>query len=163
VLGGTALGGTVLGDTVSGGGIGLIDEDSVVGLEGGAGLPFVMDGVVIRGEQRGRQLGFPTANLRPPENRALPPNGVYAGRVTLDRFPGRWVGAVNIGVRPQFETALGLLVEVHILDFNGDLYGSRLHLELVAWLRDERRFDSVDDLVAQIQRDLEACREAVPL
>lgn len=122
-----------------------------------------MDGVVIRGEQRGRMLGFPTANLRPPADRPLPPNGVYAGRVGLDRFPGTWVGAVNIGVRPQFETALGLLVEVHILDFNGDLYGSTLHLEVLAWLRDERRFDSVDDLVAQIQRDLKACREAVPL
>lgn len=141
----------------------MLDEDSVIGLGEGAPLPFVMDGVVIRGEQRGRQLGFPTANLRPPTDRPLPPNGVYAGRVTLDRFPGCWVGAVNIGVRPQFETELGLLVEVHILDFNGDLYGSELHLEILTWLRDERRFDSVEALVAQIQRDLEACREAVPL
>jgi riboflavin kinase / FMN adenylyltransferase len=141
----------------------LIDEDSVVGLGEGARLPFVMDGVVIRGEQRGRLLGFPTANLLPPAGRLLPPNGVYAGRVTVDRLPGRWVGAVNIGVRPQFETALGLLVEVHLLDFDGDLYGARLHLELLAWLRDERRFDSVEALVAQIQQDLEACREAVPL
>ena len=141
----------------------MIDEGEVVGLGEGARLPFVMDGVVMRGEQRGRQLGFPTANLAPPADRRLPPNGVYAGRVTLDRFPGCWVGAVNIGVRPQFETALGLLVEVHLLEFNGDLYGSRLHLELVAWLRDERRFDSVDALVAQIQMDLEACREAVAL
>jgi riboflavin kinase / FMN adenylyltransferase len=141
----------------------LIDEGEVVGLGEGARLPFVMDGVVMRGDQRGRQLGFPTANLAPPTDRPLPPNGVYAGRVTLDRFPGRWVGAVNIGVRPQFETALGLLVEVHLLDFNGDLYDSRLHLELVAWLRDERRFDSVEALVEQIDKDLKACRQAVML
>lgn len=141
----------------------MIDEDDVTDLRGRGELPFVMDGIVIRGEQRGRQLGFPTANLAPPAGRTLPPNGVYAGRVRVQGLDGRWIGAVNIGVRPQFETALGLLVEVHLLDFDGDLYGKLLHLELVAWLRDEQLFASVEALVAQIDADLVACREAVAL
>lgn len=139
----------------------MIDEGEVSEFFGHAELPFVMEGIVVEGEQRGRELGFPTANLIPPAEMALPSHGVYAGRVTLSDRPGRWIGAVNIGVRPQFESVFGLLVEVHLLDFSGDLYGRRLRLELKARLRDELLFASVDALVAQIEQDLVACRAAI--
>lgn len=117
------------------------------------GAAFRIRGEVVGGDQRGRELGFPTANIVPDPKLACPGNGVYACRV------GEHLAAVNVGVRPTFGSDLRLLVEAHLLDFQGDLYGERLTVEFVERLRSEQRFDSVEDLVAQMHRDVESTRE----
>lgn len=119
--------------------------------------PFALSGVVEHGEKRGRELGYPTANLVPPPGHALPAHGVYACRA---RLPDGTVlpAAVSIGIRPQFETALGVLVEAYLLDFSGDLYGQRLELEFLSRLRGEERFDGVDALIVQMERDVDETR-----
>lgn len=119
------------------------------------GNPVYLEGIVVEGDHRGRELGYPTANLRFDYVSAMPPNGIYTGRVAV---PERGVGPnhpalVSIGVRPTFHRHGQRLVEVHLLDFDGDLYGARLELELFDRLRDEARFDDVDALVAQMHRD----------
>jgi riboflavin kinase/FMN adenylyltransferase len=123
------------------------------------GRPYRIDGRVVRGDGRGRGIGVPTANIEP-ENEILPELGVYAGRVALDDQPAvRHPAVVNLGRRPTFagqETVL----EAHLLRYGGDLYGRRLRLELLARLREERRFESVEALVAQIRKDA-AAAEAV--
>ncbi|MCK9249023.1 MAG: bifunctional riboflavin kinase/FAD synthetase [Solirubrobacteraceae bacterium] len=121
------------------------------------GDPFALSGIVEPGERRGRELGFPTANLEPPPGHALPAHGVYACRARIDGDEAR-AAAVSIGVRPQFESALGVLVEAHVVDWSGDLYGRPLELEFLERLRGEERFDDVPSLVAQIRRDVEATR-----
>lgn len=123
------------------------------------GAPFVIDGEVVHGDKRGRELGFPTANLVPAAGYVVPGHGVYACRV---RVGDAWVAAAtNVGVRPQFVTGRGELIEAYLLDWSGDLYGQRIRVELVARLRGERRFASVEDLVEQMSRDVEAVRAAV--
>jgi riboflavin kinase/FMN adenylyltransferase len=97
-------------------------------------------------------LGFPTANLIPPEGFAVPGHGVYACRV------GEHMAAVNVGVRPMFVTGRGELIEAYLIDFDGDLYGQTISIEFLKRLRGERRFDSVDTLVAQMHRDVEQTR-----
>jgi riboflavin kinase/FMN adenylyltransferase len=121
------------------------------------GTPFTMDGEVAHGDKRGRTLGFPTANLVPAEGYVAPGHGVYACRaVTADGAVH--AAAVNVGVRPQFETGRGELVEAYLLDFDGDLYGAQLRLEFLRRLRGERRFPSVEALVEQMGRDVDAAR-----
>jgi len=118
------------------------------------GHPYFLDGVVERGDGRGRSIGFPTANLRV-ENDLLPPHGVYA---TLAIVGGVTKPSVtNIGVRPTFDTAGGESVETHILGDDRDLYGERLRLAFVQRLRDERPFPDADALREQIEAD---CRQA---
>lgn len=121
------------------------------------GTPFVVEGPVAHGDKRGRTLGYPTANLVPREGYATPGHGVYACRVrTAD---GRWhAAATNVGVRPMFESGLGELIEAYILDFDGDLYGQPLRVEFLRRLRGEKRFESVDALLEQMARDVEATR-----
>lgn len=119
--------------------------------------PYTLGGTVVEGEQRGRTLGFPTANLLPPEGRVLPDHGVYACRATLDDGTVH-PAAVSIGVRPQFETRLGVLVEAYLLDYSGVLYGRRIDLEFLDRLRGEQTFAGVDELIAQIQRDVDETR-----
>jgi riboflavin kinase/FMN adenylyltransferase len=119
------------------------------------GAPFQLEGEVVHGDERGRELGFPTANLIPDEALACPGHGVYA--CLSDGRPA----AVSIGVRPTFQTGRGELVEAFIIDFEGDLYGSRMRLEFVERLRGERRFGTPADLVAQMHRDVERTREAL--
>jgi riboflavin kinase / FMN adenylyltransferase len=116
------------------------------------GAPFQLCGEVVRGDERGRTLGFPTANLIPDEALACPGHGVYACRADGH------AAAVSIGVRPTFKTGRGELIEAYLLDFDGDLYGEQLCLEFVERLRGERRFDSPAALAAQIQRDVERTR-----
>lgn len=109
-------------------------------------------GEVVQGDQRGRTIGFPTANLDP--RGPLPSDGVYA---VLTRIDGTLrAGVANLGVRPTFEA--GRSVEVHVLDFEGDLYGQTLRVAFVGRLRDEQRFDGLDALVAQLGRDVEQGR-----
>jgi riboflavin kinase/FMN adenylyltransferase len=124
------------------------------------GDPFVIDGEVVRGDQRGRTLGYPTANLVPREGYVTPGHGVYACRVrTAD---GVWhAAATSIGVRPMFESGLGELIEAHLLDFDGDLYGRQVRLEFRKRLRGERRFASVDALIEQMARDCQDARAVV--
>jgi riboflavin kinase / FMN adenylyltransferase len=117
------------------------------------GAPFVMTGEVVRGEQRGRTIGYPTANLVPDPRFVTPAFGVYACLAN-----GSIPAAVSIGVRPTFETRLGELVEAYLLDFDGDLYGSELELTFLERLRGELAFDGVEELVAQIERDVEDTR-----
>jgi riboflavin kinase/FMN adenylyltransferase len=114
--------------------------------------PFLVEGPVVQGDARGRDLGMPTANIEPPEGIVLPAPGVYAATAL-----GR-PAAVSIGVRPTFEEAGRLLVEAYLLDFEGDLYGERLRIGFLERLRDELSFDSVDELVEQMQRDVEDTR-----
>ena len=117
------------------------------------GEPFQLRGEVVRGDERGRELGFPTANLIPEEVLACPGHGVYA--CLADGRPA----AVSIGVRPTFNTGRGELIEAYVLDFDGDLYGSPLRLEFLERLRGERRFDTPEALVEQMRRDVERTRE----
>ncbi len=122
------------------------------------GRPFTLRAVVEHGDARGRELGFATANLRVDGGVLCPPAGVYAGSV---RTPdGRWwCGAVSIGRRPQFYDDGETLVEVHLVDFSGDLYGATIDVAFARRLRDQVRFDSVDDLIAQMGRDVAESRE----
>jgi riboflavin kinase/FMN adenylyltransferase len=117
------------------------------------GGPFLFEGEVVPGDRRGRDLGMPTANLVPDERYVVPGHGVYAA--WAHGFPA----AVNVGVRPTFETGRGLLVEAHLIGFDGDLYGETLRIAFVERLRGEKRFESVDDLIAQMNRDVEEAKQ----
>jgi riboflavin kinase/FMN adenylyltransferase len=112
------------------------------------GVPFMLEGTVVGGERRGRELGYPTANIVPDERLAIPGHGVYAA------FADGMPAAVNVGVRPTFESDLGVLVEAYLLDQDVDLYGKSLRVAFVERLRGEQRFDSVEELVAQMDRDV---------
>jgi len=121
------------------------------------GRPHELRGRVKHGDARGRTLGFPTANVEP-QTALVPPHGVYAVRA---RTNGTWHdGVANWGIRPMWQTRLPLL-EVHLLDFAGDLYGQDLRVQLVTHLRGEERFDGTEALVQAIQRDIAAAREAL--
>jgi len=127
------------------------------------GDPFQMRGEVVHGDARGRTLGYPTANLVPDERYCTPGHGVYACRAGIvgPDAEAWFTAAVNVGVRPQFDTGRGELVEAYLLDFEGDLYGQELRLDFVCRLRGERRFASVDALVDQMARDVERAEAVV--
>jgi len=119
------------------------------------GRPYTLRGPVLHGDERGRTMGFPTLNLGVSPDRALPPDGVYVADVTV---AGRtWHGATNIGMRPTFD-GVRRQIETHLLDFEGDLYEQTVELALLHRLRGEQKFAGVDELVAQIQRDVDATR-----
>jgi riboflavin kinase/FMN adenylyltransferase len=121
------------------------------------GRPYKIGGPVVVGFERGRTIGFPTANISVAATRA-PALGVYATRAHVgDRV---LKGATNIGRRPTFDAG-HVSIETHLLDFEGDIYGQRLDLEIVHRIREEMKFDSVDALVAQISRDVATTREAL--
>jgi riboflavin kinase / FMN adenylyltransferase len=121
------------------------------------GAPFAVDGEVQHGDKRGRSLGYPTANLVPVPGFVVPGHGVYACRVRLP--DGSLVpAATNVGVRPQFVTGRGELIEAFLIDWSGDLYGRRIRVEFLRRLRGERRFDSVEGLVEQMGRDVDQAR-----
>jgi riboflavin kinase/FMN adenylyltransferase len=120
------------------------------------GRTFAIEGTVVEGDRHGRELGFPTANLDT-NGLALPPNGVYAAHARLGQATHRSV--LNIGLRPTLANPEPTLqVEAHLLDFDADLYGQAMEIELVERLRDEQRFGSTDELAAQISRDIERAR-----
>jgi riboflavin kinase/FMN adenylyltransferase len=120
------------------------------------GAPFHMRGTVAHGDKRGRTLGFPTANLVPDPRLVVPDHGIYACRAQVDGETH--IAAVNVGVRPTFKTGRGLLVEAYLLDFDGDIYDHELRLDFIERLRGERRFDSVEELVDQMGRDVDETR-----
>jgi riboflavin kinase / FMN adenylyltransferase len=114
------------------------------------GHPYYIDGTVVAGKRRGRELGFPTANLQS-ENELLPPNGVYATTTTINGVVH--ASLTNVGVRPTFGDTTKPIIEAYILGFNGDLYGRSLRLGFVQRLRDERKFEDVDALRTQMEAD----------
>ncbi|MBN1173521.1 MAG: bifunctional riboflavin kinase/FAD synthetase [Micromonosporaceae bacterium] len=124
------------------------------------GRPHRLDGVVVRGDHRGRSLGFPTANLRTADHVAMPADGVYAG--WLVRGGQRLPSAMSIGTNPTFDDA-DRRVEAHVLDFDQDLYGERVSVEFVARLRDMRAFSDQGELIAQIRFDVERTRQLLSL
>jgi len=145
---------TLDGETISSTAIRLAVSRGDLGFAAQAlGRPYAVMGPVIPGRKLGRQLGFPTANLDP-AGFQLPPDGVYAGRVR--HGGGSWRGIINLGVRPTVSDELRRVLEVHLLDYEGDLYGQEVEVEFLRFVRPERKFASVDELRAQIARDLAA-------
>ncbi len=127
---------------------GLVAAGEVARADQLLGYPFTMVGSVQHGDKRGRELGFPTANLVPDEHDCVPGHGVYAA--LTDGVPS----AVNVGIRPTFVTGRGLLVESFLIDWSGDLYDKQIEIAFLARLRGERRYDSVDLLVEQMEKDV---------
>jgi riboflavin kinase / FMN adenylyltransferase len=150
-----ALGGTTISSTA-------IREHAAAGDVAWAsralGRPFALIGEVGAGDRRGRELGVPTANLVLGGDELIPAHGVYAGSVVVDgkRVPA----ATSIGVRPTFGEG-AVTVEVHLIDWEGDLYGERIEVQLRHRLRDEQHYDDVDALVAQMHRDIDRTRRLI--
>jgi len=139
----------VEGETVSSTHIrGLVAAGDVERAARFLGAPFMLEGEVVGGDRRGRDLGFPTANIVPADHLAHPGHGVYAA------WAHGHMAAVNVGVRPTFETGRGLLVEAYLIDFDADLYGDVLRIAFARRLRGERRFESAEALVEQMERDV---------
>jgi len=113
------------------------------------GAPFMVEGEVVTGDQRGSELGFPTANIVPDDRLAIPGHGVYAA--FADGVPA----AVNVGVRPTFESGRGVLIETYLIDREEDLYGKILRVAFVERLRGERNYPRVEELIEQMHRDVE--------
>jgi riboflavin kinase/FMN adenylyltransferase len=122
------------------------------------GRPFVMEGKVEYGKQLGRQLGYPTANIHL-RDRSSPVHGIFAVRVGLGESECSWPGVASLGVRPTVNEVPEPLLEVHLFDFEGDLYGQRMAVEFVAKLRDEQKFSNLDDLTVQMAKDARQARE----
>ena len=125
------------------------------------GRPHEVRGHVVEGDRRGRELGYPTANVAVPGRGCLPVDGIYAGTFLAADGAER-AAAISLGRRPTFyEHADTSLLEAHVLDFDGDLYGQAVRVRFVERLRGEAKFDSVEELVAQIERDVEDTRRAL--
>jgi riboflavin kinase/FMN adenylyltransferase len=142
------------GETISSSQIrGLVAAGQVKRAARFLGGPFLLEGEVVPGDRRGRELGMPTANIVPDDALVSPGHGVYAA------WAHGHPAAVNVGVRPTFDTGRGLLVEAHLIDFDGDLYGETLRIAFVERMRGEKRFDSVHELVKQMHADVAQARE----
>jgi riboflavin kinase/FMN adenylyltransferase len=141
------------GETISSSHIrGLVAAGEVAQAAEFLGEPFLFEGEVVQGDKRGRELGMPTANLVPDDAYVCPGHGVYAA------WANGHPAAVNVGVRPTFETGRGLVVEAHLIGFDEDIYGEVLRIAFLDRLRGEKRFDSVDELVEQMNRDVEEAK-----
>jgi riboflavin kinase/FMN adenylyltransferase len=144
------------GEPISSSRIRALVEDGDVGTAATLlGSRFTLTNEVVDGDRRGRELGFPTANLRPPDRKVVPGHGVYACLATV--LDSTRQAAVNVGVRPTFGGG-EVLVEAYLIDFEGDLYGNELTLEFVQYLRPEITFDGVDPLIAQMDEDVARAR-----
>jgi riboflavin kinase/FMN adenylyltransferase len=139
----------------------LLREGDVADAARLLGRPHEVRGTVVEGDRRGRTLGFPTANLAVPSEICLPADGIYAGTfVAADEVVRP--AAISLGRRPTFyEHADASLLEAYVLDFDGDLYGQHAKVRFAERLRGEQRFDNVDELVAQMGRDVDATRRAL--
>lgn len=133
----------------------LIGEGDVAGAAALLGRPYVVRGVVVVGDKRGRTIGFPTANVLPDPALAVPARGVYAGYVRVGK--DEYAACINIGVAPTFERRESR-VEAHLLDFDGDLYGREVDVSFLERIREEKRFSGVEELKAQISRDAQEAR-----
>jgi riboflavin kinase/FMN adenylyltransferase len=144
----------VAGETVSSTQIrGLVAAGEVRKAAQFLGGPYLLEGEVVHGDKRGRELGMPTANIVPDDMLVAPGHGVYAG------WAHGYPAAINVGVRPTFGTGRGLLIEPYLIDFDGDLYGETLRIAFVERMRGERRFGSVEALVEQMRGDVEQARQ----
>jgi riboflavin kinase/FMN adenylyltransferase len=144
----------VSGETVSSSHIrGLVAAGDVGHAAEFLGGPFLFEGEVVPGDRRGHELGIPTANLVPDDRLVCPGHGVYAA------WAHGFSAAVNVGVRPTFETGRRLLVEAHLIGYEGDLYGQTLRIAFIERMRGEKRFETVDALVEQMHRDVAEARE----
>ena len=126
----------------------LVAAGDMVGARHCLGAPFMVEGEVVPGDQRGRELGFPTANIVPDDRLAIPGHGVYAA------FANGVPAAVNVGIRPTFATGRGVLIETYLIDHEEDLYGKTLRVAFVERLRGEKRFPDAEQLVAQMHEDV---------
>ena len=146
----------VAGETVSSSHIrGLLAAGEVDKAAEFLGGPFLLEGEVVKGDRRGRELGVPTANVIPDDRYACPGHGIYAA------WAHGHPAAVSVGVAPTFGTGRGILIEAHLIDFEGDLYGETLRIAFVERLRGEKRFDSAEALAEQMQKDIAQARERV--
>jgi riboflavin kinase / FMN adenylyltransferase len=130
----------------------LVAAGDVEGAMRCLGAPFLFEGTVVEGDRRGRTLGFPTANVVPGDEHVYPGHGVYAA------FANGIPAAVNVGIRPTFETGRGVLIESYLIDEEVDLYGKTLRIAFIARLRGEKRFAGAEELIAQMHRDVEDAR-----
>ena len=121
------------------------------------GYPWFVTGQVVHGDKRGRELGYPTANLRLDPDCGLR-HGIYAVRIGIGG--ARYDGVANFGRRPMFDTG-AVLLEVFLFDFSGDLYGAALDVAFIAWIRPEMNFDSVEDLIRRMDDDVRHARTAL--
>ncbi|MFC4018062.1 bifunctional riboflavin kinase/FAD synthetase [Micromonospora sp. GCM10011542] len=137
-----------------------VDAGDVGAAAAALGRPHRLEGVVVRGDQRGRELGFPTANLLCHRYAAVPADGVYAARLMRRGQHEPLMAAVSVGTNPTF-SGRERRVEAYALDFSGDLYGERLALDFVAHLRGQIRYDSIEPLIAQMEQDVERTRRAL--
>jgi len=148
-----------------------VDAGDVAAAAAALGRPHRVEGVVVRGDQRGRELGFPTANLLTHRYAAVPADGIYAGwlvrragQLARPDEPGQLTrggalrAAISVGTNPTF-SGRERRIEAYVLDFDGDLYGERLALDFVAQLREQRRYDGIEPLVAQIAEDVAQTRQ----
>ena len=137
-----------------------IDEGNIELANTYLGHSFTIQGMVIDGDKRGRELSYPTANIDlQNQHKIVPKQGVY---LVKSKLKGRVVyGMMNIGTKPTFDTTMPS-IEVHFLDWNGDLYGQAVQVELLKWVREERKFSSVEELQTQIQADEQYCRSSIP-
>jgi riboflavin kinase / FMN adenylyltransferase len=143
------------GETVSSTRIrGQVAAGDVVGARRCLGAPFMVEGTVVKGDQVGRELGFPTANLVPDDRLVIPGHGVYAA------FANGVPAAVNVGVRPTFDSGRGVLIESYLIDVDEDLYGKTLRVAFVERLRGEKRYPDVQELIEQMHHDVEDARRA---
>jgi riboflavin kinase/FMN adenylyltransferase len=138
----------------------LLAEGDFAGATRLLGRPFVIDGHVERGKQLGRTLGYPTANVHLGD-RISPILGIFAVRIGIGDGPCSWPGVANLGFRPTVNEVREPLLEAHLFDFSGDLYGQRIGVEFVRKLRDEEKFDGLDALTAQMRQDEIAARQAL--
>jgi len=123
------------------------------------GRPYSLSGMVIKGNQKGRSIGFPTANIELKEQFLVPKKGVYAVKAYVGK--GSYRGMCNIGHNPTFNYTDGLSIEVYLLDFNEDIYGETIRIEFIKYLRSEQKFQSIDDLMKQLKGDCKAVREII--
>jgi len=135
----------------------LLEAGDVAGAAELLGRPHEVRGVVEKGDQRGRELGYPTANVAVPDDILMPSPGIYAGW-----YGGEQAAAISVGRRPTFKDGVApVVLEAYLLDFAGDLYGQQARVSFVSRLRDEERYDSVDQLTRQMALDVEATRSAL--
>lgn len=137
-----------------------IDEGDIALANSYLGDPFTLEGVVVHGDKRGRELSYPTANIElQNKHKIIPKKGVYLIQSDLDNQVV--YGMMNIGTKPTFDTT-NPSIEVHFFDWNGDLYDQTLQVKLLKWVREEQKFDSVEELQAQIHADERYCRSYIP-
>ena len=137
-----------------------IDDGNIELANNYLGHPFTIEGMVVHGDKRGRELSYPTANIDlQNQHKIVPKQGVY---LVKSKFNDRVVyGMMNIGTKPTFDKTMPS-IEVHFMDWNGDLYGQEIQLELLKWVREERKFKTVKELQTQIQMDEQNCRSSIP-